>query len=88
MKYLFSHSSLPSDPSFEAVLVSLRKGAEYLQAFGNAGRTYTAVVNLMVEDDDSVERAGSAGCHESTVASKDGVVENLVKTKMLIGRGH
>ena len=74
---------------------SLRKGAGYLQAFGSVGRTDAAVVNLMVEDDDSMERVGStneatqsAGCHKSIVASKDGVVENLVKTKMLVGRGH
>lgn len=74
---------------------SLRKGAGYLQAFGSVGRTYAAVVNLMVEDDDPMERVRStsratqsAGCRKSIVASKDGVVENLVNTKMLVGRGH
>lgn len=73
---------------------SLRKSAGYLQAFGSIGRTYTAVVNPMVEDDDSLERVGSmnqvtqsTGCHEGIVASKDGVVENLGKTKMLVGSG-
>lgn len=73
---------------------SQRKGAGHLQAFGSVGRTCTAVVNLMVEVGDSMERVGSmsqatqgTGCHESIVVSKDGVVENLVKSEMLVGRG-
>ena len=49
-----------SDLSFGTVLSnSPRKGAGYLQAFGSVGRTSTAVVNLMVEDDDSTEGVGS-----------------------------
>lgn len=74
---------------------SLRKGAGYLQAFVSVGRTCTAVMNLMAEDDDSLERVRnvnqatqSTGCLESIVASKNGVVENLVKTEMLVRRGN
>lgn len=73
----------------------LRKGAGYLQAFGDVDRTYTTVVNLMVGGDDSMERVGgtrqatqSAECCKSVVASKDGAAETLPKTMMLIGRGH
>lgn len=73
----------------------LRKGAGYFQPFGNVDRTCTAVVNLVVEGDDSMGRAGSmrratqsAECCESVVASKDGAVEILPKMKMLMERGH
>lgn len=38
---------------------SLRKGAGYLQTLGSTGRTYTAIVTLIVEDDDSMERVGN-----------------------------
>lgn len=97
LKYLFSHCSLIRVISLLRLLlsVSLRKGAGYLQAFVSVGRTCTAVVNLMAEDGDSLEKVGSlnqatqsTGCHESIVASKNGVVKNLVKTEMLVRRGH
>lgn len=61
MKYLFSHCSLLRVISLLRLFLSnsLRKGAGYLQTLGSIGRTYTAIVTLMVEDDDSMERVGN-----------------------------
>lgn len=60
-----------------------------LSRLSSIGRTYRAIVTVMVEDGEGWKKLiKSVGFHGSIVAGKDELVKGLVKSKMLTRRGH